>query len=84
MTLYPDIELVNEFPLLERADAVVKRMGDHDDEFVLRLRTLGVEWYEGTVDEIFGLQKVRKGMPGVARLPLILQCEDEVRFCFKD
>lgn len=74
--------LVNEFILLERADAIIEAMGD-DDEFRLRLRPLGVWWSAGTVDSVFGDRETIKILPGPC-LPLILQSDDELRFRLED
>ena len=68
--------------LFEKADAIIKRMGN-DDEFRLRLRPLGVWWVAGTLDDIFGGQKTIKEMPGPC-LPLILQSDDELQFRLED
>ena len=81
-TLDPDVPLVQEFVLLENANAIVKAMGD-DDEFRLRLRPLGVWWFAGTLDDIFDNQKLIEKMPGPC-LPLILQSDDELQFRLED
>lgn len=78
ITLEPDAPLEYEFVLLERADAIVKAMGD-DDDFRLRLRSLGVWWFPGTIDDIFGDRETVRRLPGPC-LPLILQSDDELRF----
>jgi len=80
--LEPDVPLAHEFVLLENAGAIVKAMGD-DDEFRLRLRPLGVWWFAGTLDDIFGDQATIKRMPGPC-LPLILQSDDELQFRLED
>lgn len=68
--------------LLANANAIVKAIGD-DDEFRLRLRPLGVWWFAGTLDDIFGNQKTIEKMPGPC-LPLILQSDDELQFRLED
>lgn len=83
MTLEPDVPLLHEFALLGRANAIVRNMGD-DDEFVVKLRPLGVWWFPGTLDEIFDGEKTIQRMPGGPRLPLILHCEDQLRFRLED
>lgn len=81
-TLQPGVPLTHEFVLLGNAAAIVKAMGD-DDEFRLRLRPLGVWWFAGTLDDIFGDQKTVQRMPGPC-LPLILQSDDELQFRLED
>lgn len=80
--LEPGVPLTHEFVLLENAAAVVERMGD-DDEFSLRLRPLGVWWFAGTIDDIFGDRKTVQKLPGPC-LPLILQSDVELRFRLED
>ena len=81
-TLEPDVPLSQEFALLENAEAIVKSMGD-DDDFRLRLRPLGVWWFAGTLDDIFGDQEIIKKMPGPC-LPLILQSDNKLQFRLED
>ena len=82
ITLEPDVPLTHEFVLLENTEAIIQRMGD-DDEFHLRLRPLGVWWFAGTLDDIFGDQRTIKIMPGPC-LPLVLQSDDELQFRLED
>jgi len=81
-TLEPYVPVTHEFVLLKNADAIVKAMGD-DDEFRLRLRPLGVWWFAGTLDDVFGDQEIIKKLPGPC-LPLILQSDDELQFRLED
>lgn len=81
-TLHPDVPLTQEFVLLENAEAIAKAMGD-DDEFRLRLRPLGVWWFAGILDDIFGDQETITKIPGPC-LPLILQSNDELHFRLED
>lgn len=81
-TLEPDVPLTHEFVLLDNVDAIVERMGD-DDDFRLRLRPLGVSWFAGTLDDIFGDQRTIKITPGPC-LPLVLQSDDELHFRLED
>ena len=80
--LEPGVPLTQEFVLLENAGAIIKAMGN-DDEFRLRLRPLGVWWFAGTLDDMFGDQKTIMRMPGPC-LPLILQSDDESQFRLED
>ena len=80
--LEPGVPLTQEFVLLENAGAIIKAMGN-DGEFRLRLRPLGVWWFAGTLDDMFGDQKTIMRMPGPC-LPLILQSDDELQFRLED
>ena len=80
--LEPGVPLAQEFVLLANAGAVIKAMGN-DDEFRLRLRPLGVWWFAGTLDDIFGDQETIREMPGPC-LPLILQSDYELQFRLED
>ena len=79
ITLEPGVPLTYEFALLQDATAVVKAMGEDDDDFCLRLRPSAVWWCEGSIDEIFDGQPTVKKLPGPC-LPLILRSDDELRF----
>ena len=80
--LEPGVPLIQEFVLLENANAIIKAMGD-DGEFRLRLPPLGLWWFAGTLDDIFGDRKTIKKFPGPC-LPLILQSDDELQFRLED
>ena len=82
ITLEPDLPLAHEFVLFENADAIVKTTGNNE-VFHVRLRPLGVWWFAGALDDIFGDQKTVKISPGPC-LPLILQSDDELRFRLED
>ena len=84
-TLEPNVPIIREFVLFERADAIIEAMGNNDDdEFCLRLRPMGAWWSNGTLEEIFGDQERIQRLPGGPCLPVILQSDDELQFHLED
>ena len=77
--LEPNVPLVNDFVLMENPWRYVRLANSETKDFTLKLRTQGVRWFAGTVDDVFGAKKVVKDLPGPC-LPLMLECDDEVHF----
>ncbi|MDI1492866.1 MAG: hypothetical protein OHK93_004649 [Ramalina farinacea] len=80
-TLEPGVPFINEFKLMEGADAILTAMADEESggEFRVRLREMGVWWAEGKGEEVLGGGGEGQ-VPGLGRVcwPLMLRCEDEV------
>lgn len=77
----PGVPFINEFKLMEGADAILTAMADEESggEFRVRLREMGVWWAEGKGEEVLGGGGEGQ-VPGLGRVcwPLMLRCEDEV------
>ncbi|KAK4983214.1 hypothetical protein LTR50_007360 [Elasticomyces elasticus] len=83
--LEPGVPLMHEEPFLPDAVAIKNKMVEAGGgEFRPRLRSLGVWWCYGTIDELFMGGQTLKRWPGQPTPPLMLESDDEVILSFEE